>query len=308
MATRRDAAQTKFVFVLGTGRCGSTLLHEVLARHPDVGFLSNVDDRLRASITARWSGAIYRRVPSSLTKKGRVRFAPSEGYRVLDREVSPAISTPVRDLLAKDATPWLAQRFRAFFEQQANKQGKPIFLHKFTGWPRARFIQAVFPGALFVHVIRDGRAVANSLLQMPWWAGYRGPEAWGWGPLPELYEKEWEASGRSFPVLAALEWKLLMDAFDKAKAAIPHDRWLDVRYEDFVAEPRDWTDRILGFVGLPWDPGFDRSFRRYRLDESRRSAYERDLPAADVRAIEEIVGDDLMRYGYEVRRDGMATR
>jgi nucleoside-diphosphate-sugar epimerase len=36
-----------YAFVLGTGRCGSTLIHELLARHEGVGFLSNLDDRLR---------------------------------------------------------------------------------------------------------------------------------------------------------------------------------------------------------------------------------------------------------------------
>ncbi|MEY2426226.1 MAG: hypothetical protein QOI61_1798, partial [Actinomycetota bacterium] len=36
----------QYGFVLGTGRCGSTLVHELLARHHDVGFLSNIEDRL----------------------------------------------------------------------------------------------------------------------------------------------------------------------------------------------------------------------------------------------------------------------
>jgi hypothetical protein len=309
MATGRNAPSTEFVFVLGTGRCGSTLLHEVLARHPDVGFLSNVDDRLRAPIMTRWSGAIYRRVPASLTKKGRVRFAPSEGYRILDREVSPAISTPVRDLLGEDATPWLAQRFRAFFERQSNAQGKPIFLHKFTGWPRARFIQAVFPRARFVHVIRDGRAVANSLLQMPWWAGYRGPGAWGWGPLPELYEKEWETSGRSFPVLAALQWRLLMDAFQETKSAIATDRWLDVRYEDFVDRPRERTEELLRFIGLTWSDAFERKFREYQFETTRTDAFRRDLGEADLEEIEGVIASNLRGLGYlDASQEGEIVR
>jgi hypothetical protein len=33
-------------FVIGTGRCGSTLVQEVLARHPQVGFVSNLEDKL----------------------------------------------------------------------------------------------------------------------------------------------------------------------------------------------------------------------------------------------------------------------
>ena len=105
------AMTSDFAFVLGTGRCGSTLVHEVLSRHPDVGFITNVEDRfpLPASM-GRWNNDIYRLVPEQLTRKGRLRFAPSEGYRLLDRKVSPMLSTPFRDLMAEDVTPWLSGR------------------------------------------------------------------------------------------------------------------------------------------------------------------------------------------------------
>ena len=38
---------TRYLFVLGTGRCGSTLVEEVLARHPDSGFVSNLEEAIR---------------------------------------------------------------------------------------------------------------------------------------------------------------------------------------------------------------------------------------------------------------------
>src|SRR5262245_34783722 len=149
-------------FVLGTGRCGSTLVHEILARHPDVGFVSNLEDRLPLRpLPTRFTNDLYRRVPDSFTVKGRLRFAPSEAYHALDREVSPMISAPVRDLLAEDVTPWVERRFRAFFLRRAEIQRRPLFLHKFTGWPRAGFVRRIFPEARFIHVVRDGRAVAN---------------------------------------------------------------------------------------------------------------------------------------------------
>ena len=65
-----------------------------------------------------------------------------------------------------------------------------------TGWPRAGFLHAVFPDARYVNVIRDGRAVANSWLQMDWWLGYRGPEHWHFGPLSDEHREVWERSGR----------------------------------------------------------------------------------------------------------------
>jgi hypothetical protein len=290
--------ESNFVFVLGTGRCGSSLVHEVLARHPEVGFVSNIDDRLRTRLPLVGAAALYRRMPTRFTQKGRIRLAPSEGYRILDAAVSPVISTPARDLVAEDATPWLADRFRGFFLRQARAQGSPTFVHKFTGWPRARFIDAILPSARFVHVVRDGRAVANSLLQMPWWRGYRGLDEWGWGPLPERYEKEWDAADRSFPVLAAIQWKLLMDEFDAARQAIPADRWLEVRFEDFLHDPVERTREILAFSGLTWTDAFGRNFRHHVFDTTRKDAFRRDLAPADVEQIEVVLGEHLERFGY----------
>jgi hypothetical protein len=297
MAT--DMATTKFVFILGTGRCGSTLVHEILAQHQDVGFLSNVDDRFPIpAAVGRWNGPLYRRLPLALTEKGRLRFAPSEGYQVLSRKVSPIVATPVRDLLASDASPWLTARFGRFFETRAAAQQRDVFLHKFTGWPRARFIDATLPGARFIHVIRDGRAVASSLLQMPWWRGYEGPTGWGWGPLSEEDQRAWEAAGRSFPVLAALEWDVLLDAFDDAKASIDPERWVDVRYEDLLRDPIATTKGLMEFTGLPWTAEFEERFDRYPFDVSRAEAYRRDLDPSDVSAIEGVLEQRLEALGY----------
>jgi Sulfotransferase family len=287
------------VFVLGTGRCGSTLLHEVLAQHDDVGFLSNLEDRTAAPpIAGRWNGPVYRRLPPSVTEKGRLRFAPSEGYRILERTVSPIVSRPFRDLTADDATPWLGERLRRFFMARAAVQARPVFIHKFTGWPRARLLHAVFPEARFVHVIRDGRAVAASLVRMPWWRGYEGPAGWGFGPLEAEDDRVWAEAGRSFPVLAGLEWKILMDVFEGSRAAIPADRWKSVSYEDLVRDPVSTTKDVLGFVGLDWSPRFERRLGLYRFDADAAHAYRRQLSADDVRGIERAAGPQLARAGY----------
>jgi hypothetical protein len=301
---------TTFAFLLGSGRCGSSLVHEVLARHPDVGFVSNVDDRFPAiGWGGRWNRAVYHWVPPAWTRKGRARFAPSEAYRLLGRRVSPAVVDPVRDLLADDATPWLTERFRRFFVERAAAQEAPLFLHKFTGWPRAAFIERALPEVRFIHVIRDGRAVASSLLQMPWWRGYLGPERWGWGPLPDPYAREWASSGRSFVLLAGIEWKLLMDAFDRAKEAVGAERWLDVRYEDVVADPRGSFGEILRFLDLRWDDGFERGFSQHAFRVSRIDAYREELSDRDVEMLERSLENHLERSGYPTTIDstGKAT-
>lgn len=302
MGTSADM-DADLVFLIGTGRCGSSLLHEVLAQHPDVGFLSSIEDRTGApAALGRWNGAVYRRLPPAFARKGRLRFAPSEGYRLLERRVSPLLSRPFRDLTAEDATPWLEERLRRFFSERASAQGRPRFLHKFTGWPRARLLHAVFQQARFVHVVRDGRAVAASLVRMPWWQGFRGPDAWEWGPLDEADRRSWEASGRSFAVLAGLEWKILMDAFEAARREIPDDRWLDVRYEDLVHDPIATMKEVLGAMGLAWTSAFERRFDLYRFDDGAATRHLDELRPEDDALLTDLLRARLDALGYPVDR------
>jgi hypothetical protein len=231
-------------------------------------------------------------------ERGRLRVAPSEGWQVLQRQVSQILVMPHRDLLATDATPWLAARLRRFFERRIAAQGRPVFLHHVTGWPRARLLHAVFPQARFIHVVRDGRAVANSWLQTSWWTGYQGPAGWYLGPLPEPYAKEWEASGPSFVLLAGLGWKLLLDGFQAARVAIPPSQWLEVRYEDVLADPRGQIAAMLAFLGLQWTPEFEAGFSRYTFATGRREAYRRDLDPNQLALLEQSLAGHLQDYGY----------
>src|SRR3954452_23761995 len=293
-------SEHRYGFVLGTGRCGSTLLHELLSRHPDVGFVTNVDDRTGSTAAGRVQAGLYRRLPAAATRKGRVRLAPSEAYRALQREVSPLIAESVRDLDASDAVPWLSERFRTFFLSRGASFGAPLFLHKFTGWPRARFIDRVLPGTRYVHVVRDGRAVAASWLQTDLWRGHLGPEGWHFGPLPDAYEKEWEASGQSFALLAGLAWKLLLDAFDDARREVGDERWLEVRYEDVLADPRARTKDVLEFLGLSWTDAFESGFRAFQFDSARARAWLPALGASASAELDASLADHLTRRGYEL--------
>ncbi|MDQ6846607.1 MAG: sulfotransferase [Candidatus Dormibacteraeota bacterium] len=301
------------VFFIGTGRCGSTPVVEVVSRHRDVGFVSNFDDKLsQLNMAGRWNNALHRLSPPrdprlrpfrdrrKLIELGRFRVAPSEGWRILDRQVAPVISMPFRDLLAEDCTPWLQGRLTGFFERRMAVQGRRTFVHHFTGWPRTGMLHAAFPGAKFVEVVRDGRAVANSWLQMGWWQGYRGPDAWHLGPLPAPYAQEWEYSGRSFVTLAGLGWKLLIDAFDSAGALIPESQWLRVRYEDVIAEPRRHLAGILDFSELEWTDDFERAFVEYPFVSSRIDSFRKDLDHANIRLLESSLAPTLRALGYPV--------
>lgn len=284
-------------FILGTGRCGSTLVHEIIARHPAVGFVTNLDDLgIRRGNAQQLT--LWRRLPAALSEKGRARLAPSEGYRVVAREISPMLVDPVADPTEADLTPWLAGRLHAFVDARMDHlESAEVFVHKFTGWPRARLLDAAFPDSRYVHIVRDGRAVANSWLQSDWWRGHLGPAGWHFGPLPPELADIWASSGGSQPVLAGLAWRLLVDTHETCASRLGR-RWLTVRYEDLIADPAAQLARILDHIGLPWTDAFESGLGRYTLTAARTDAYRRDLTPEQVAAIESAIEPALARYGY----------
>lgn len=286
-------------FIVGTGRCGSTLVHEMLARHENVGFISNIEDNLPLlSLKGRYNNGLFRTSLGKFTRKGKIRFAPSEAYRLIGRQVSPIYENSCRDLVAEDVTPWLSSRFQEFFKCRYDVQGKDKFLHKYTGWSRIGFFSEIFPQACFVHVVRDGRAVANSFLQMPWWGGYRGPENWLWGLMAEKYRMEWEESGRSYIVLAGIAWKILMDSYEISSEGLADGRYLWLRYEDFIANPPEELKKILDFIGLPWTQQFSNHVTEQAIYSSRSHAFKRELSSSQITLLEECLSEKLVKYGY----------
>jgi LPS sulfotransferase NodH len=287
------------VFVLGTGRCGSTLVHELLARGESMAFVSNIDDRLgRLGPWTAANPALLRTLPAGATEKGRVRFAPSEGYRLLARRVSPMLVDPCRDLTAADAHPWLVQRLRTTADEVCGRQQRPVFLHKLTGWPRAGLLTAAFDDVRFVHVVRDGRAVVASWLRMPWWRGHLGPSGWHFGPLGAHDQRLWEEADRSFAVLAGIGWRLLMDAAADAAAQVPASRWIEVRYEDLVADPTAFVDRLALDLGIHDQTELRRAARRLDLRPARVDAWRGDLTPEDRRRLDDLLGAELTARGY----------
>jgi hypothetical protein len=271
----------RLLFVVGTGRCGSTFLAQILAAHPDIGWISTLPEPL-----GRFARSL------------RFEPRPSEAYDLLREEVSPMLVDPFRDLTASDAAPWLERRLRKFFGQRAEEDGRRVFMHKFTGWPRARLLAEVFPEAKFVHVVRDGRSVANSYVQVRWWQGYRGVPGWTFGYLSEEELSAWAATEYSWPYLAGLEWMRLMAAFEAAKQEIGWERWLDVRYEDLVARPLKETTAILRFTDLDQWSGLERRLATLGVGQGRTDAYRSELRPADVALLDTLLAPTLERWGY----------
>ena len=107
-----------------------------------------------------------------------------------------------------------------------------------------------------------------------------------------------ESPGRSFAVLAGLEWKRLMEAFDAARAALPEDSWLELRYEDVTADPGPAFERLLNHAGLGRTPEFQRALASFQFTRSRADAYRSELGSRDLELLDEALAPQLAQYGY----------
>jgi hypothetical protein len=282
------------LFIIGTGRCGSTVFHDLLAYHPQVSWFTRLVNKypchprynsMLVTLTGLpGAGALIRR-----------NVSPVEGYRMWEHHFH-GFAAPCRDLTAADAFPYAIASIRKM-ARACVTPSRPRLLLKITGWPRLGFLHAVFPTARFINVIRDGRAVASSLLRVGFWSGFRGPDNWGWGPLSAGQQARWEKAGRSFAALAALEWEVLMDAYQLAKQTVPADHLMEIRYEDLCANPVDVARSAADFAGLPWSRELERGIAALAL-KSQNDKWKQGLSPAQQEVLTDCVRHCLARWGY----------
>ena len=156
-----------------------------------------------------------------------------------------------------------------------------------------RLLERLFPDALFVHLIRDGRDAATSFLAMP-----RGivTETWMHPRTPADF---------------ACQWRTEVAAARRLGRRVGGARYLEVRYEQLVADVESVLRAICEFAQLEYEPAMaeyvgnvDVSTKPHQQSLKRAPTeglrdWRKQMSAQEVDAFEHVAGDLLRELGYE---------
>lgn len=263
------------IFVVGYDRSGTTMLGSMLGAHPDAfcGPESHFVGTLAPAAPAL-SPAEAERLADRLTREFRFRLWCRMG-------ASPP------------APPWpatYAEFMRRIAESLASRFGKAGARFWVNHTPKhVLFLDRLFlhfPDAKVIHIVRDGRATAASLMPLDW--------------------------GPNDPVEAAKRWAERVRAGLAAERRFGPDRIARVRYEDLVGEPEAEIRRLLAFVGLDFVraclagdksaiPGYSATTHELvgtAPVAARADAWRRKLGEREVELFESVCGDLLETLGY----------
>ncbi|MEF8848817.1 MAG: sulfotransferase [Candidatus Thermoplasmatota archaeon] len=285
----------KPIFIVGSGRCGSTIFHEMFSHHPNVSWLSFLCDSYPEKLYLNRYLMKMLNIPG-LNYFLSNRIHPGECYTFWDHYCK-GFSRPCRDLRSDDVTEKCRKNIIKAFEKLSTKNRNRLLI-KITGWSRIGFLNEIFSDAKFIHVIRDGRAVVNSLINIGFWKGWQGPSNWRWGELSKENQKIWEKYDESFFILAAIEWKLLVESVEKGKQSLDNSRFYEIKYNDFIEHPVDSFQSVIDFCDLEWIDKFEKKIKRFNL-KNMNYKWKNNIPLSQIKNLNEFLKEDLEKYGFE---------
>lgn len=276
----------KPIFIGGCGRSGTTLLGAMLGSHP----------RYLATPEAKFNVAAYL---ESLQARGTLdtslalaKIKAHWSFRILGVELASVATVEPASAAA------YADVVRAIVEQYGRRVGKvrpDVWIdHTPDNILSTQPLFDLYPDAKVIHMVRDGRAVAASVMKLDW-----GPNT----------------------VDTAARWWIQSLAHGFA-AELGHagERVMRVRYEDLVQNPAGTLQTLCTFLEIDYHPamlqgaGFQapvftsqgHELVGSRPDPSRIGAWRSTLHARQIEIFESIAGAMLRHLDYDLVTQGHA--
>jgi hypothetical protein len=276
-----------YTFLVGSARSGTTLLrrivnaHPLIAISPETHFVPRFHQR---RIGQTEDGRVTDELVTHLARYRRFRrFGVSE--------------EDLRKLLEREPAPTYAEFVSGFYDLIGKSRGKRLVGDKTGEYARAvPALHALWPSARFVHLIRDGRDVALSVL------------AWKQDPGASRF-----STWADDPVMTtALWWEQNVRLARDAGSTLPRRLYHEIRYEELVANPDEQCASLCGFLDLPYEPAMLRFHEGKMRNEPGLSAKKAWLPITQnlrnwreqmepesTERFEAVTGELLEQLGYE---------
>ena len=270
------------VIVLGVGRSGTTLLRVMLDRSSQIAIPY---ESFFVTPLAHRHGR-RPRLDDFVNDLGRF-------YQLYEWGISPE---DVRPRLREGMT--TGEAIAAVFEVYAQHEGKPRWGDKTPLYMQhLPLLERLFPDAIWVHLVRDGRDAALSFLELP--EGFSG-KTWALPRTPAQFAARWRTE-----ILSA-----------RRLGAHVGGRYLELRYEDLVTEPERELRRVCEHASLAWEPAMLEHAdvpEVSSMPEHRNIAqpptpglrdWRSQMSREDALAFEQVAGDVLHSSGYELLEPG----
>lgn len=281
------------IFIVGCGRSGTTIISRLLAGHTHLGWFSNHMRRFRGLPLLASLNSLYQK--PGFARRYRDKWwlpKPDEAYNLWDmfHPVENPISSP--PLTEIDAATADIEGMRQFIANILHFSRRARFMNKNTrNTRRSRYLHTIFPDALFIHIIRDGRAVVHSLLNVGWWSNLS--IWWADGKTPTQLQQ----AGTDPLLVAARMWESDVARMLHDKEYIPENQYIEVRYEILMQDPISEMKRVLNFCDLPWTEDFQKHLVTFNL-ESKNFKWADRFTIHQISSIEEEIGLLMEQLDY----------
>jgi hypothetical protein len=275
------------VIVVSTGRCGSTLLSNMVREHPELLSLSEFfillgDDAFPPGLVSgtRFWEILTRphkrlhRAQRSGIRMDELVYRPGPGARfTTDLGIPPILLTPLPHLVDEPAAlfdelaAWvpgleaapIAGQYRRLFGWLSRRLGRRVWVERSgVSLPLVPTLSQLFPEAGFVHMYRDGRECAVSMSRR---AGFKlmalnarpdlaPPDLMGGGLLNSRAVERMEIP----PEVTGKIWSDMIVAGAAQLAETASDRLTSMRYEMLIRDPGAELRRLAAFIGVDPDP------------------------------------------------------
>ena len=295
----------KPIFLLGFPRSGTTIIFETFSMHEDLAWFSNKLRRYpqfsaiaflsRIAAFEKFRGAEKQLVAQSRLQK--YMPYPDECYPVWEHCCGERFLYDY--LIGQKASASEKERLHQTIGRVVRFQGKKRFSAKITGPSRIEYLDSLFPDAIFLHIVRDPRAVVNSLLRVQFWTrrgGERRP--WWENGLTREDIQILERFEHTPAALAAVQWSRVIQVARREAANIPRERYMEIHYEEFMNDPIGQMQGMMAHCSLSPSKRMAAYMRRHSHFADQNFKFRTQLTQKDQDAVSGITEDARKLLGY----------